>query len=78
MDRLTRDWRLSDELLATRCLRIVYRWRDLYQAYQSQLQREASSLTSAYIESPYVIGLPLSEHQHVFVGRTDVGCTSRS
>ncbi len=73
MDRLTRDWRLSDEPLATRCLRIVYRWRDLYQAYQSQLQREASSLTSAYIESPYVIGLPLSEHQHVFVGRTDVG-----
>lgn len=73
MDRLARDWRLCGESLAARCLRILYTWRDLLVAHAAQIQREAESLSSVYIESPYIIGLPLSEYQHVFVGRTDVG-----
>lgn len=73
MDRLARDWRLSGELLAVRCLRILYSWRELLVAHQAHCQRTTASQASAYIESPYIIGLPLSEHQHVFVGRTEVG-----
>lgn len=71
MDRLELDWRLSGELLAARYLRILYAWRQLLMNHQVQLQREAEQSTATYIESPYVIGLPLSEHQHVFVGRGD-------
>lgn len=50
-----------------RLLQVVARWRRLLQERRGQLAREAA--LAQEIDNPYVVGPPLQEHQHVFVGR---------
>mgnify|MGYP003817502891 CR=1 FL=1 len=71
MDRFIRDLTLSSDMLAARFLRILYRWRDILSAHQSEYQLQQT--TTRFIEDPYIVGLPLAEAQSVFVGRSSVG-----
>ena len=71
LDALLRELTRSSERYAVRFRPIVHRWHEV-------VAIEAHELTQAVevrqeIESPYVIGVPLTERQEVFVGRADVG-----
>jgi len=51
-------------------LTIAKQWFDVVSNYLNFL--EAISAQGQQIENPYVFGMPLSQHQQIFVGRTEV------
>jgi hypothetical protein len=70
LDGLLRELTRSSERYALRFQPIAARWRRIVAQYGRELAREAESRQE--IDNPYIIGVPLTDHQEVFVGRTDV------
>lgn len=70
LDGLLRELTRSSERYALRFQPIVIRWRELVTDYIHVLT-EAVELRQE-IDSPYIIGLPLTDQQEIFVGRTDI------
>jgi len=70
LDGLLRELTRSDEPYAVRFRPIAAHWRQV-------IARRVADLASAVesrqeIDNPYVIGVPLTERQEIFVGRTDI------
>jgi hypothetical protein len=50
---------------------LAIKWRDIVHVYQSVLAIEIK--LDGEVENPYIIGVPLTSQQEIFVGRTDIG-----
>ncbi len=70
LDPLIRELTKSDAPLAVRFRAVARRWTELLDERVERLAAEAEA--SQEIESPYVLGVPLTEAQEIFTGRTDV------
>jgi hypothetical protein len=70
LNNLERELTLSSEPYAARFYPIVSRWRQLVDSQLDQLAQAVEQ--SGEIDNPYVVGVPLTEHQEIFVGRTDI------
>jgi len=71
LDGLLRELTRSSERYAVRFRPIATRWRRIVGAHVRELAEEAEARQE--IANPYIIGVPLTERQEIFVGRTDVG-----
>ncbi len=71
LDGLLRDLTRSSDRYAVRFTPIATQWRDVVACHAKKLA-EAAELRQG-IDSPYVIGVPLTDQQEIFVGRTDIG-----
>lgn len=70
LDGLLRELTRSSEIYALRFRPIAATWRQTIAAYTYALSAAVESRQE--INNPYVIGIPLTEHQEIFVGRSDV------
>ncbi len=70
LDKLERELAASNEPYAVQFLPVVGQWRTVL-AQQIQLLAEAAG-EQQEIDNPYLIGVPLTAQQDIFVGRTDV------
>jgi hypothetical protein len=69
LDALLRELARSSESYAARFRPVATRWRRVVGGYACELAREAEMRQE--IDNPYVIGVPLTQQQEIFVGRTD-------
>lgn len=60
----------SDQADAPRFRPVLQRWLMIAEEYQRSLIAQAA--ISQEIESPYIVGIPLSQQQEIFVGRQDI------
>jgi hypothetical protein len=70
LDGLLRELTRSSELYAQRFRPIAELWRQKLADYAKILTADMESKRE--ISNPYIIGVPLTEHQEIFVGRSDV------
>lgn len=70
LDGLVRELTRSSEEYAARFYPIASHWRTLISKYLEDLSKEIELRQE--IENPYIIGVPLTEQQEIFVGRTDI------
>ncbi|MCB9433549.1 MAG: ATP-binding protein [Ardenticatenaceae bacterium] len=70
LDGLLRELTRSSDPYAPRFRPVVGRWRELVAAAGLQLAAEAELRQE--LDNPYIIGVPLTEKQELFVGRTDI------
>jgi hypothetical protein len=70
LDGLLRELTRSDEPYTARFRPITSRWRELISAHLRQLAVAVEARQE--IDSPYIIGVPLTEQQEIFTGRTDI------
>jgi hypothetical protein len=70
LDGLLRELTRSNELYAERFRPIAASWRQIVGEYGRKLAEESELRQE--IDSPYIIGVPLTEKQEIFIGRTDV------
>ncbi|RLC67025.1 MAG: ATP-binding protein, partial [Chloroflexi bacterium] len=70
LDGLLRELTRSDEPYADRFRPIAAQWREIVAHHVGQLAETVESRQE--LDNPYVIGVPLTERQEIFVGRTDV------
>ncbi len=70
LDGLLRELTRSEELYALRFRPIAAMWRQTISDYVQTLTEVVESRQE--ISNPYIIGIPLTEHQEIFVGRSDV------
>ena len=70
LDGLLRELTRSEEYYALRFQPIVATWRQTIADYIQTLTEVVESRQE--INNPYIIGIPLTEHQEIFVGRSDV------
>jgi hypothetical protein len=70
LDGLLRELNRSSEPYAPRFHPIAARWRQMVDQCTHELAQEVERRQE--IESPYIIGVPLTTQQEIFVGRTDV------
>jgi hypothetical protein len=70
LDALFRELTRSSERYAARFRPIAAQWRQIVGNHVCKLAREAEERQE--IENPYVVGVPLTKQQEIFVGRTDV------
>jgi len=70
LDALLRELTRSSEPYALRFRPIATQWRQIIAVYIRQLEEVVE--TRQEIDNPYVIGLPLTEQQEIFVGRTGI------
>ena len=70
LDSLLRELTRSNEPYAERFRPIAADWRRIV-AQEEQLLAAEAELRQE-IDSPYIIGVPLTEKQEIFIGRTDV------
>ena len=70
LDGLLRELTRSNDQYAVRFRPIASRWRRLVAGQKKQLAEEAELRQE--IDSPYIIGVPLTDQQEIFVGRTDI------
>src|SRR5258706_15036160 len=70
LDGLLRELTRSNEPYAARFRPIAVRWRQIASDHTRHLV-EAAELQQE-IDNPYVIGIPLTKQQEIFVGRADV------
>jgi len=70
LDGLLRELTRSSERYAVRFRAIAASWRQIVADYGHDLA--AAVELRQEIDSPYVIGVPLTEQQEIFVGRTDI------
>ncbi|MEO1763208.1 MAG: AAA family ATPase, partial [Cyanobacteria bacterium J06629_18] len=61
----------SDNKYAPRFQPIAIKWRDIISNYIEQLAKETELRQE--INSPYIIGIPLTLKQQIFTGRDDIG-----
>jgi hypothetical protein len=70
LDGLLRELTRSGERYAVRFRPIANRWRHIVAGHVRELAGAVEARQE--IDNPYVIGVPLTEMQEIFVGRTDV------
>ncbi|HRQ41093.1 MAG TPA: ATP-binding protein [Chloroflexota bacterium] len=70
LDGLLRELTRSNEPYAARFRPIAAEWRRIIGQEEQLLAAEAELRQE--IDSPYIIGVPLTEKQEIFIGRTDV------
>ncbi|MEM7114839.1 MAG: AAA family ATPase [Chloroflexota bacterium] len=70
LDSLLRELTRSSEPHAQRFHPIAQQWQQLVAQATADLAAEAELRQE--IDSPYIIGVPLTEKQEIFVGRTDI------
>jgi hypothetical protein len=70
LDGLLRELTRSDEPYALRFRPIVSHWRQIVATYVRELTETVEQRQE--IDSSYVIGVPLTAQQEIFVGRTDI------
>lgn len=70
LDGLLRELTRSSELYARRFTPIAETWRQTVAAHTKALGEAVESRQE--ISNPYIIGVPLTEHQEIFVGRSDI------
>ncbi len=70
LNSLERELRLSSEPYASRFIPLIRRWRQLVANHLAQLAQAVEQ--SGEIDNPYVVGVPLTEQQEIFVGRADI------
>lgn len=70
LDGLLRDLARSAQPIGLRFVPIIEQWREIIGARRAELEEEARN--QGEIESPYVVGVPLTVEQAIFVGRGDV------
>ena len=70
LDGLLRELTRSSEHYAIRFHPIAASWRKTIANYVNTLSAVVES--NQEISNPYIIGIPLTEHQEIFVGRSDV------
>jgi hypothetical protein len=70
LDSLLRELTRSSDKYAVRFRPIVQRWINIIALELAELIKAAELRQE--IESPYIIGVPLTERQAMFVGRTDI------
>jgi hypothetical protein len=71
LDVLLRELIRSSERYAIRFRPITRRWQQILTEYRQALAEEVERLQE--IDNPFIIGIPLTEQQEIFVGRTSVG-----
>ena len=70
LDGHVRELTRSSEPYADRFQPVIARWRQIVAHQVTQLTQTAELRQE--IDSPYVIGVPLTDQQEIFVGRTDI------
>ncbi len=70
LDTLLRELTRSDEQYAERFRPVAALWRQVVASQSRQLAEEAEMRQE--IDNPYIIGVPLTEKQEIFIGRTEV------
>ena len=70
LDGLVRELTRSNEQYAVRFRPIAAQWREIITAQSQKLAEEAELRQE--IDSPYIIGVPLTEQQEIFVGRHEI------
>lgn len=70
LDGLIRELTRSSEPYARRFRPIATQWRQIIADHIRTLNEAVESRQE--ISNPYVIGIPLTEHQEIFVGRSDI------
>ncbi|GAB4268243.1 MAG: hypothetical protein Kow0080_11000 [Candidatus Promineifilaceae bacterium] len=70
LDSLLRELTRSQDTYAIRFRPIAEQWRHIIATSVRQLAAEAEQRQE--IDSPYVIGVPLTDKQEIFIGRTDI------
>jgi hypothetical protein len=70
LDGLVRELTRSDEPYANRFRPIATQWRQLIADQTKKLAEEAELRQE--IDSPYIIGVPLTQQQEIFIGRSDI------
>ncbi len=70
LDGLLRELTRSDETYAQRFRPITAKWQQTIADYVYTLTKAVE--TRQEICNPYIIGIPLTEHQEIFVGRSDI------
>jgi hypothetical protein len=70
IDSLLRELTRSDEPYAVQFQPVAEQWRQVVSTAVSTLSEEAELRQE--IDSPYIIGVPLTERQEIFIGRTDI------
>lgn len=70
LDGLLRELTRSSDRYAVRFRPIAQRWSSIIELELNELARTAELRQE--IDSPYIIGVPLTERQEIFVGRTEV------
>jgi hypothetical protein len=71
LDGLLRELTRSSDRYAARFRPIAAHWRRIVAEHMDMLT-QATELRQE-IDNPYIFGLPLTEHQEIFVGRRDIG-----
>lgn len=70
LDGLVRELTRSDEPYANRFRPIAAQWRQIVAGQTKKLAEEAELRQE--IDSPYIIGVPLTQQQEIFIGRSDI------
>ena len=70
LDGLLRELTRSSDKYAVRFRPIAQRWSNIVEQQLNELTKAAELRQE--IDSPYIIGVPLTEQQEIFVGRTDI------
>jgi hypothetical protein len=70
LDGLLRELTRSDEQYAARFRPIAADWRRVVASRRQTLAEEAELRQE--IDSPYIIGVPLTEQQEIFIGRSEI------
>lgn len=70
LNNLARELTASSETYAPRFLPVVNRWRQLVDNHLHQLAEAVER--SQEIDNPYIVGVPLTAEQEIFVGRADI------
>lgn len=70
LDNLIRELTRSSDKYAVRFRPIAQRWHNIIELHLADLAKAAE--LNQEIDSPYIISVPLTEKQQIFVGRTDL------
>lgn len=70
INQLQRELATSSDPDATSILSITESWQQTFTQYEQALTQTADSQRK--IDNPYIFGVPLTEQQEIFVGRTEI------
>lgn len=70
LNSLVRELTLSSDPYAARFYPIATRWHQMVSGHVQEMAEAVEQ--SQEIDNPYIVGVPLTEQQEIFVGRTDI------
>lgn len=65
-----RDLTRSKDPHAARFYQVATQWRSILSTYLAELEKAVEDAQE--IDNPYIVGVPLTLHQRIFVGRSDI------